>query len=380
MTMFNMKGLALSGPRHLVTGATGFVGAALVIELLNRTDDTVLALVRPGAEGASVRMKRAIEHAANAYGLDPAELPLHRLQTVAGDVTEPRCGMRDSDLRFDVLWHSAASLRYENRYEREILSTNVDGTINALDLARSAGATVVNQISTAYVVGRTEGVILEEPTAEPPHQNHYERSKVAAEAMMRAAAGLRVRILRPSIVVGHSRTLAATTFSGLYGFARQLYQFRGVMQRTQRGLLQERPLRMRVSPDQPLSLVPVDEVAAQSACIGLQSDAEGVYHLTQRQPRSISDTILAVTRSLGFADPEFVARDAPLEWLDEQLDKRLDFYGAYIQGTKHFDRRRSDAALANHADTYRDLPSSAEMVSWYLKRLAAERAAMPAAR
>ncbi len=35
--------------RHLVTGATGVVGGALVLELLRRTDDVVLALVRPGA-------------------------------------------------------------------------------------------------------------------------------------------------------------------------------------------------------------------------------------------------------------------------------------------------------------------------------------------
>jgi nucleoside-diphosphate-sugar epimerase len=263
--------------------------------------------------------------------------------------------------------------------------TNGDGVLlrcasNALELARSSGAQVINQISTAYVVGRTQGVILEQPVTEPPHQNHYERSKVAAEAMMRAASGLRVRILRPSIVVGHSRTLAATTFSGFYGFARQLYQFRGVMERTQSGLLRERPLQMRVSPDQPLSMVPVDEVAAQSACIGLQTDAEGVYHLTQRQPRSIGDAILAVTRSLGFADPEFVPQDAPLDWLDAQLDKRLDFYGAYIQGTKHFDRRRSDAALMKHPETYRDLPPSADMAGWYLERLATQRTAMPTAR
>lgn len=141
---------------HFVTGGTGFVGAALVLELLDRTDDDVVALARPGDGSAHDRMVSAVQGAAKAYGRDVAELPLHRLRGVAGDVTRPCCGVED-DVVADVLWHSAASLRYEDRYADEIMATNVGGTRNVLDLAERMGVDVVNAVSTAYVVGSRQG-------------------------------------------------------------------------------------------------------------------------------------------------------------------------------------------------------------------------------
>ena len=51
-----------------MTGATGFVGAALVLELLARTEDTLVCVVRP-REGVTVqeRLLAALEEAADAY-------------------------------------------------------------------------------------------------------------------------------------------------------------------------------------------------------------------------------------------------------------------------------------------------------------------------
>ena len=48
---------------HFVTGATGFLGAMLVLELLRRTDDDIVALVRPGDLGAIERFHQSIHHA-----------------------------------------------------------------------------------------------------------------------------------------------------------------------------------------------------------------------------------------------------------------------------------------------------------------------------
>jgi len=363
-----------SAPRHLVTGATGFVGAALILELLTHTQDAIVAVVRPGAVGARPRLVEAVQHAARIYGRDPEGLPLARLEAVEGDVSLPACGAAGTVGRVDVLWHSAASLRFEDRYAAEIMATNFGGTREVLALARAAGAQVANLISTAYVVGSAEGVQREVAVQAAASNNHYERSKVAAEELALQCQGLKVRIFRPSIVVGHSHTLAATTFSGLYGFTRQLFQFRGVMQRMQADLLTTRPLRLRVSPDAPLNLVPVDAVAEQAAHIGLQSGAEGIYHLTEPSPPSIGEAILAVTRALGLADPEFVAPDAPLEWLDEQLDKRLVFYSSYIRGHKVFERSRTDAALEGYRGPAQSVPSVDRLVAWYLEHLEAERA------
>jgi nucleoside-diphosphate-sugar epimerase len=366
---------------HLVTGATGFVGGALVLELLDRTSDRIIALARPGpspGEDAHSRLIASLRHAATAYGRDPDDLDLGRVRGVAGDVTAPACGV--DGIRADVVWHSAASLRYEDRYADEILATNVDGTRNVVEMARRAGATVLNQISTAYVAGRRDGHLAEIPQDDAPSQNHYERSKVAAEALARAADGLQVRVLRPSIVVGHSRTRAATTFSGLYGFTRQMIQYRGVLERMQAGMYKTRRVRMRVSEHAPINLVPVDAVAAQAAHIGLQGDARGVYHLTQEDVPLVGASIRAIAALVGFAEPEFVGPEDELDWLDEQFDKRLDFYGAYVRGHRVFDRTRARDALAGAERAERALPSVEDLAGWYIDRLEAERRAVPVAR
>jgi nucleoside-diphosphate-sugar epimerase len=365
---------------HLVTGATGFVGGALVLELLDRTNDEILGLTRARNGDAHARLMTSLRTAAAAYGRTPDDLPLHRVRAIAGDVTLPECGVEGA-LRAHVLWHAAASLRYEDRYAEEIRTTNVDGTREALALARRAGVEVVNQISTAYVSGSREGRIREEHYDDSGAQNHYERSKVAAEELVQDVQGMLARILRPSIVVGHSRTLAATTFTGLYGFTRQFLQYRGVLERIQAGMYSTRRIRMRISADAPIDLITVDAVAAQAAVIGLSDASSGVFHLTQGDGcYSIGDSIRAVAKELGFAEPEFATPDEPLDWLDEQFDKRLDFYGSYVRGKRIFDRSRAESVLGNRPELRRPLPPVGALAAWYIRRLEEERRQMPVIR
>ena len=66
-----------------------------------------------------------------------------------------------------------------------------------------------------------------------------------------------------------SFALAATTFSGLYGFARQMLAYRGILERMQKGLSSNRRMRIRAGEDMPLDLIPVDAVAAQPDEAGL---------------------------------------------------------------------------------------------------------------
>jgi nucleoside-diphosphate-sugar epimerase len=366
---------------QLVTGATGFVGGALVLELLDRTRDEIVALTREKSRGdAHHRLVASLHSAARAYGRDPSDLPFHRVRGLAGDVTLPCCGV-EGDVRADVLWHAAASLRYEDRYADEIRATNVAGTRHVIELARSAGVRVLNQISTAYVSGKRQGHILEERQDDSGAQNHYERTKVEAEALTQAAEGLSVRILRPSVVVGHSRTLAATTFSGLYGFTRQMMQYRGVLERMQAGLYRTRRMRIAVSADAPIDLIPVDRVAAQAAVIGLRDDASGIYHLAQGEGSpTVGESIRTIAGVLGFAEPEFIAAGEPLDWLDEQFDKRLEFYGSYVRGHRVFDRTRAAQTLGDAPQLHRPLPRIDALADWYIRRLEDERRQMPVAR
>ncbi len=365
---------------QLVTGATGFVGGALVLELLDRTEDDILGLTRANNGDANARLLASLRAAAKAYGRAPGDLPLHRVRGIAGDVTLPGCGVH-GELRADVMWHAAASLRYEDRYASEIHVTNVDGTRHAIELARRAGVSVWNQISTAYVSGSRQGRLREEPCDDSGAQNHYERSKVAGEALVRGADGFQVRIFRPSIVVGHSRTLCATTFSGFYGFTRQMLQYRGVLERMQAGLYATRRMRMRVSADAVIDMITVDAVAAQAVAIALRGDSAGIYHLVHGEDGArVGDTIRTIAQELGFAEPEFVGADAPLEWLDDRFDKRLDFYGSYVRGHRIFDQSRANGALAGQRGLTRRFPPVSDLTGWYIQRLEEERRELPVVR
>ncbi len=324
----------------------------------------------------------ALQGAARAYGMNAEAVPVGRVRALAGDITLPGCGAEEAG-RADMLWHSAASLRYENRYEEEIRRTNITGTANVLALARRMGVEVANVFSTAYVWGRTEGLLPEEPIRGVTSNNHYERSKVDSEALLAGAEGLDVRVFRPSIVVGHSRTLSATAFTGLYGFVRQMYQFRRILERMRPGLYRTRPMQIRMTPDGEIDMIPVDAVAAQAVYIGLSSGASGIYHLTGTDKEYIGAAVSGILSLLGFAAPEYIDKDADsasLEWLDGQLDKQLDFYGSYILGRRVFERRRADQAIGARRDLVRPLPPIREMAAWYLERLEQERQNAPVTR
>ena len=368
---------------HVITGATGFVGAALVLELLQRTDDWVIAIVRPGERSPEERLHASLVAAAAAYDLGPQASALKRCTGIAGNLTEPECGVRgDIDAHPIQFWHCAASLQYESRYVDEIRAANVEGTRHALSLAARLKADTFNYVSTAYVAGKAAGVIPEVPVTEVDTNNAYERSKVDAEHLVRAATALRWRILRPSIVVGHSRTMAATAFSGYYGFIRQLVQFRGVTNRAQAGLLERTPLRLRMDPDVGLNLVPVDEVAADAVRIGLSDEAGGVFHLTHPSPPSVGLVIRTIFRAVGIAEPVFVPNRDEFQWLDKRFDDRIGFYGSYLIGDKRFDWQRSDAFADRGPGAMLsfDQPTMAAFTQWYVAHLEKERAHLPVRR
>ena len=371
------------GRTHLVTGATGFLGGAWVLELLQQTRDPVCAVVRPGTQGAEARFRAAITHAAAAYGTPLPPGALDRCTVVAGDLLQPGCGIDPADTGpVAQVWHCAASLRYENRYADEIRATNVDGTRHVLQLAERLGADTFNYTSTAYVAGRKTGTIAEEPANVGATNNAYETSKIDAEALVSAADTMRVRIFRPSVVVGHARTLAATTFTGFYGFLRQLVQFRGMVDRTQHGLLARTPLRIRLDPDARINLVPIDAVAREAVHIGLAEDATGIFHLTTRSAPTVGTCVRTMFEILALHPPLFVDDADSFEWLDARFDERLDFYGSYIRGDKVFERVRTDRTLGDavRSEVTYGVPRIRAMARWYLRVLEQERRALPAAR
>ena len=170
----------------LVTGATGFVGAAVVRRLLAR-DETVRVLVRPSSD------RRNID-----------TLPL---EIAEGDLREPTT-LRAALQGCRSLYHVAADYRLWAPQPDAMYEANVDGTCNLIRAATAAGVFRIVYTSSVAVLGRTaDGSPADEntPVTVEDMIGHYKRSKYLAEEAVRRLVveeSAPVVIVNPSTPIG----------------------------------------------------------------------------------------------------------------------------------------------------------------------------------
>ncbi len=171
--------------RALVTGATGFVGAAVARALLN-AHWQVRVLARSGSDRSNLRALSVEVH--------------------EGDLNQP-ASLLPALQGCEALFHVAADYRLGARDPEQLYRTNVDGTRAILAAARAAGVKRMVYTSSVATVGIPKnGAPGEEgtPVALENMIGHYKRSKFLAEEVARdaARAGAPVVIVSPSTPVG----------------------------------------------------------------------------------------------------------------------------------------------------------------------------------
>jgi nucleoside-diphosphate-sugar epimerase len=339
----------MSRDNILVTGATGLLGGALSLELLPRTDGRIYCLTR-GADQttATRRLHSALRAAAHAYdATDLLDDIAGRCVAVPGDITDINW-TDECDVPANVFIHAAASLKYAERDEAEVTQVNVEGTRMALRLAERLRVDKFCHVSTAYVAGERTGLIAEDDPAPPDTQlnNSYERSKVMAERLLRESAIPSI-VVRPSIIIGHSRTHQATSFSGMYGLLDEVNKFKRRVSRKMGNYLQYNPIRLLAEPDMPLNLLPIDATARAIAGLAMRGWPEAAYHVTNNTPPVLSDCIGVGFNLLGLPSPEYVSSDGQLTDLDRKL--HTEFYEAYMKNAKKFSTKNTLSVLGDGA-------------------------------
>jgi fatty acid CoA ligase FadD9 len=230
----------------LLTGANGFLGRFLVLELLERTSK-VYAIVRAHDDAA------AHERLARSYDSDPAlaqrfaELSAAgRLVVLAGDLMKPRFGLAAEvharlEEEVDLVVHNGALVNHALGYE-QLFEPNVLGTVEVLRFALAKRIKAVAYVSTVGVVAglARSGPILEDEDprtlyAERPTDEGYAAgyggTKWASELLLHDAhekLGVPVLVFRPSEIMAHTdyrgqvnvpdfftRLLAGIVYTGL---------------------------------------------------------------------------------------------------------------------------------------------------------------------
>jgi dihydroflavonol-4-reductase len=168
----------------LVTGASGFVGAAVVRALLAR-GQSVRALVRSTSPRGN---------------LEPLACTI-----VEGDIRDTEA-MARALAGVTTLYHVAADYRLWARDPGEIERTNIEGTRTVMAAARAAGVeSIVHTSSVATLKPRADGS-ADETAAHTMDSaiGAYKRSKVGAERLVEAmvADGLPAVIVNPSTPIG----------------------------------------------------------------------------------------------------------------------------------------------------------------------------------
>jgi nucleoside-diphosphate-sugar epimerase len=174
--------------RVLVTGGTGFLGAYIIQELIDRGWQ-VRALRR--SNGQPVFIPAAV---------------WEKVEWVSGDVLDI-VGLEEAMDGMDAVVHSAAKLSFSGGDRREMYHTNIEGTANVVNIALERNIRRVVHVSSVAALGRTgDGETVDEKKSwkESKWNTRYAISKFRGEIEVWPAIGegLPAVIVNPSTILG----------------------------------------------------------------------------------------------------------------------------------------------------------------------------------
>ncbi len=275
----------------LVTGTTGFLGAALVAELLQQTSAHIYCLIR--AQDTATAQQRLQQNLEFYQLWNPSQCD--RLIPIVGDLAQPHLGLSETAFQHlaqtvDVIYHNGAWINLVYPYAA-LKSTNVLGTQEILRLACQVKVKPVHLVSTLSVIataGRTGECWIQEQdslNAQGLPSTGYAQTKWVAEQLAQIAQsrGLPISIYRAGRISGHGRTGICNTSDRLYRMIKGCIQLGSVP-----------------NIDLMLDMTPVDYMAQAIVYLSQQASSTGqVFHLSNPQQLQLRDLSTWI-RSFGY--------------------------------------------------------------------------------
>src|SRR2546430_17086156 len=258
---------------YLITGFPKLLSRRMAESILPRGSDN------PDDQVALLAQERHAEEAKQFA----ASLPEGRARVFIGDVASMHLGLSTAEYRelaqtcTDILHCAEWSHLGADRTTLE--RVNIEGTRTVLELAHDCRKLRrLTHFSTVFVSGDRVGVVAEdELSAGQAFRNVYEQTRFEAEILVRRAMGeLPCTVLRPSIVVGDSRTGEIDRFEGPYTIAILIVTSPLAV-----------PLPLPGDGVAPLNVVPIDYVASAATAIHHDPRAVGrTFHVVDPNPTS----------------------------------------------------------------------------------------------
>lgn len=204
----------------LLTGATGYLGAHLLIDLLKRPEVTeVSVLVR--ATSKEHGLERILEQLRYYEPSQPVEELLRNtsLRIILGDFTQPNLGVSSEDLMWlqtnvQALIHCGADVRHFGD-AGHFKKTNIDSTAYLINFAKQCTEIRFHYVSTLGIQedlaseGKWDDFLTKDSILDAPDvESLYTNSKLASEKLLQQAhtEGLPVTIYRPGNISCQSTT------------------------------------------------------------------------------------------------------------------------------------------------------------------------------
>ena len=273
--------------KALVTGATGFVGAAVARALL-RSGWQVRALVRPSSNRSNIE----------TLALEP----------VVGDLTDA-ASLERALQGCEALFHVAAEYSLWTREPQRLYRNNVEGTRLLLKTAARVSVRRIVYTSSVATLGLREGAPSDESVVaqEQDMIGHYKRSKFLAEQWVLEAArgGMPVVIVNPSAPVGPGDIKPTPTG---------------------RLVLDAVAGRMPAYVDTGLNIVHVDDVA-EGHLLAWQKGRIGERYILGGTDLSLREILILIARQVGGKPPRVrlpIAAALPIAYVAEAWARLLN--------------------------------------------------------